>query len=427
MDLTVEGKVFLNGNFEKCCLGIKDGKISTIKKILKSDNHINFGNKLILPSGIDIHVHFRDPGFTYKEDFSTGSLAAAFGGITCVFDMPNTKPQTTTVTSIKEKIDNLNTKSYVDYGLYAGIINNNISYINELSRYSNGFKIYLGSSTNSLLLDEENLSKTFNEIDKAKKVTLIHAENEKCIEKNKIKENNLLDHLKNRPAICEELSIKNILSSANKTKLKVHICHLSSCEGLEQIKNRSSNISVGVTPNHLFFDIKSLISKPSFLKVNPPIRTKFDREMLNQGLINGFIDIIESDHAPHNFEEKNVDFNDAPSGIPGVETMYPLLLYEVKNGNISFNRLVSAICESPAALFNLPKGKIEVERDADLIVIDLKKSSKIKLENLHSKCDWSPFEERNAIFPSDVFLRGERIIEAGKIQINSGFGNKLNT
>ena len=126
MDLTIEGKAYINGAFEQCCIGITDGRISDIKKILKSDEHHNFGNKLVLPAGIDIHVHFRDPGFLYKEDFSTGSMAAAFGGISCVFDMPNTKPQTTTINALLEKKDIAKKKSFTDFGLYTAITNNNI-------------------------------------------------------------------------------------------------------------------------------------------------------------------------------------------------------------------------------------------------------------------------------------------------------------
>ena len=141
MDLTVEGKIYNNGIFQNCCLGIKKGKIVAIKKILKGDCHIDFKNKLIIPSGIDIHVHFRDPGQIHKEDFSTGSKAAAFGGITCVFDMPNTIPQTTTQQNLTEKIYLAEKKSYVDFGVYAGISNNNMDKINELSKTCNGFVV----------------------------------------------------------------------------------------------------------------------------------------------------------------------------------------------------------------------------------------------------------------------------------------------
>jgi len=210
MNLTIEGKAYVNGTFNDCCIGIKDGKISDIKKILKGDEHIDFGNKLIIPAGVDLHVHFRDPGMTHKEDFSTGSIAAAFGGISCVFDMPNTIPQTTNVQTLNDKIVSAGKKSYVDFGVYAGITNSNLNNIESLSKNCNGFKIYLGSSTNSLKFSKVNLRNTLKEISKTDKPVLFHAEDEELLIKNKGIESNIVDHLRFRPSVCEETSIKDI-------------------------------------------------------------------------------------------------------------------------------------------------------------------------------------------------------------------------
>lgn len=425
MDLTIEGKVYINGTFESCCIGIQQGKISSIKKILKGDAHLNFGRKLILPAGIDLHVHFRDPGFVHKEDFSTGSKAAAFGGIACVFDMPNTKPQTTTVRTILEKINVAKKKSFVDFGVYAAITNNNIKNIHEMSKHCNGFKIFLGNTTNSLHLSEQKLKETVHAVSQTNKITLVHAENEQCLKKNKKTEQNLKDHLLCRPSECEEQSIKNVFDANIGVSSRIHICHLSSCEGFELLRNKPKNISVGVTPHHLFFDIGNISSRQALYKVNPPIRSHFDRETLWYGITNGFIDVLESDHAPHTLEEKKTDFDTAPSGIPGVETMYPLFLAEVKKEHLSFARLISLLCERPAELMNLSKGKIEVGRDADFVIIDFKETTTIKSDNLHSKCGWTPFENMPAIFPSDVFLRGERIIEDHELTSSSGLGNNI--
>ena len=266
MEATIEGKTFIKGDFLNCCLGIKDGKISKIKKVLKKDTHYNFGTKLILPAGIDIHVHFRDPGMTYKEDFSTGSLSAACGGVSCVFDMPNTNPSTTSVQTLSDKIRSASKKSFVDFGIYAGITNDNLKNIKELTQKCNGFKIYLGSTTNSLLLDEKKLEESIKNITSSSKPVLIHAENNKCLNKHKIIENNIVDHLQSRPVVCEEISIKSILRTAKVYKnRKIHICHLSSCEGLELLRNRLKNISVGATPHHLFFNVEKKIQIPNLL------------------------------------------------------------------------------------------------------------------------------------------------------------------
>ncbi|KYK28351.1 hypothetical protein AYK20_01200 [Thermoplasmatales archaeon SG8-52-1] len=423
MDLTIEGKAFIDGIFENCCFGIKDGKISQIKKILKSDVHINFGNKLIIPAGVDIHVHFRDPGLTHKEDFSTGSIAAAFGGISCFFDMPNTIPQTTNIETLSDKVISAGKKSYVDFGIYAGIVDDNINNIEVLAKKCSGFKIYLGSSTNTLLLNKNKLKTSFKKISKTNKTVLLHAEDQFCLKKFKTKKIDLTDYYRSRPAKCEEISIKDIFSASQGIFSKIHICHVSSCEAIEMLRNRPKNISCGVTPHHLLLSIEDCPDLQTHYKVNPPIRTILDKEALFNSIKNGFVDVIESDHAPHTIDEKDLDFDNAPSGIPGVETMFPLFLYLVKKEALSWQRLIYLLCERPAEILGLSKGKIEVGRDADLIVVDIKNDLKIKAKNLHSKCNWTPFEGWKAIFPSHVFVRGEKIIEDNEIQVSQGFGN----
>ncbi len=423
MDLIAEGKVYINGVFQNCCIGIKDGKISAVKKILKGDEHINFGNRLILPSGLDLHVHFRDPGLTHKEEFSTGSMAAAFGGISCVFDMPNTIPQTTTLQRFSDKISLAEKKSFIDFGIYAGVTNDNIDSIEALSTKCSGFKIYLGSTTNSLKFDKKNLRMVLKKISQTEKLVLFHAEDDEQLIKNSGNERNLVDHLKSRPSICEETSINDVILALEGLSMAAHICHVSSIEGLEVLKKRPNNITCGVTPHHCLLSIEKNMGSPTFFKVNPPIRSSFDKESLFNGVKNGLIDIIESDHAPHTKEEKDVNFNEAPSGLPGVETTFPILLFLAKKEVISFQRIISLICERPAELLGISKGRIEVGRDADFIVVDLKDDCRIKSDNLHSKCGWTPFEDWSAIFPTHVFIRGEKLIEDHEIQVSQGFGS----
>jgi dihydroorotase len=420
MDLTVEGKVYLNGNLNNCCIGIEDGKITKIKKILKSENHKYFGKNLIIPAGIDAHVHFRDPGMTHKEDFSTGSKSAAFGGISCVFDMPNTIPQTTTVENLKDKIRMAERKSYVDFGLYSGITNNNINELSELEKYCNGFKLYLGGSTNSMAFDNENL-KLLKDLNFNDKPILIHAEDKECLDDNRIIEKNLVDHIKSRPYQCEKKALNDIIKTFNENNLKIHICHISSSVGINLLKSR--DITCGVTPHHLFLDIENKKRNQSFFKTNPPIRQNFERDYLFKCLQNKNIDIIESDHAPHTIDEKNIEFDNSPSGVPGVETMIPLFLFLANKGILSINRIVEIFCEKPSEILNIPKGKIEIGRDADLMIVDLKKTCKIKEERLHYKCGWTPFENFYAVFPKDVFIRGEHLIRDSEIIVNKGFGN----
>jgi dihydroorotase len=422
MDLTVEGKIFVNGAFEQCCLGIKNGKIVEIKKILKGDEHLDFGKKLILPAGVDVHVHFRDPGMTHKEDFSTGSKAAAYGGIGCVFDMPNTIPQTSSVQNISDKIGDAGKKTFVDYGLYAGVTNENLKDVETLGKICNGFKIYLGNTTLSLLFDKKKLHEAMDLIGLTGKPVLLHCEDEECLIQNKKTESGLSDHMRFRPAVCEETSIRNVLKACEGLNTRVHVCHLSSCEGLELLKNRPGNVSCGVTPHHCLLSVERNMGSESLFKVNPPVRTSFDKESLFNALRNGLVDILESDHAPHTKEEKDVDFDEAPSGIPGVETMYPMFLYLATKKMLSFQRLISVMCARPANLLGVPKGRFETGFDADFIVVDLKNDTRIKAEKLHSRCGWTCFEDWPAVFPEQVFVRGEKAIDGDDIQVKPGFG-----
>lgn len=422
MDFTIEGKLYHNGTFEQGCLGIDQGKIVAVKKTLKADTHLNMDNQLILPAGIDLHVHFRDPGFTHKEDFSTGSLAAAFGGISCVFDMPNNQPPGTSIPVLKEKTKAASEKSYVDFGVYAGVTDENIGRIAEISPFCSGFKVFLGSTTHSLQLSTENLRVALLETNRTKKITLFHAEDEHCLRKHNDEERNLIDHLRCRSSDCEEAALRSILNSCSGVSSPVHICHLSSSEGFEVIRRRPSNLSIGVTPHHLSFDVQRLNSNQTLYKVNPPIRSSFDRDALWYGVRQGLLDVFESDHAPHTREEKNVEFNEAPSGVPGVETMYPLFLGMMKNQQLTAESLLKLLCERPAKIMNLPKGKLEVGRDADFIVVDLKKTEMITAEKLHSKCGWTPFEGVPGVFPVMVFIRGEKVIEGRQVLVKQGFG-----
>ena len=421
-ELVVKGKIFFRGNFENCCISIDNGKITHIKKILYGNKTLDFQNKLILPAGVDIHVHFREPGFTSKEDWSTGSIAAAFGGISCVFDMPNTIPRTTNIEKINDKINIAKSKSIIDFGVYAGVTNENFRFIKKIGKKCSGFKLYLESNTPSLSIDKKHLREFFNLAGISNKILLIHAEDKECLNKHKKVEINLSDHMRFRPSVCEELSINEVLQAAKGLKTRVHICHVSSCEGLELLKKKPSNVSFGITPHHCLFNVENYIGSKGFYKVNPPIRTIFDKESLFSCVKSGCVDVLESDHAPHTLEEKIRNFDIVPSGVPGVETIYPIFLYLAKKEIISFQRLISLMCNNPSNLLGVTKGRFEPGYDADFIVVDIKKDLKIKSENLHSRCGWTPFENWPAIFPEFVFIRGEKVIDNCEIQVKKGFG-----
>lgn len=420
MDLVLEGNAYIKGKRTQCCIGIKDGKIKKIKKVLSGDEHLDFSYKLILPGGIDSHVHFRDPGLTYKEDFSTGTLSAAFGGITCVLDMPNTIPPVTSLSAFSEKFSKIQKKVYIDFGLFATIPpildENTFKEIERLSKVCIGFKIYMASTTGDLVFkNEHELKPIIDKIQSSNKVVAIHAEDEYILKQKKREVKNLRDHLISRPNLAEYNAIKKLKTL--ESSLKLHICHVSCAESVELLKN--SNFTSEVTPHHLFLHCDSNLG--AYGKVNPPLRTKNERFALWQALNQGIIDIIASDHAPHTIKEKE-EFSRAPSGIPGVETMYPLMLSMLKHNKISLHRLVNAISEKPAEIYGLNKGKIEIGYDADLIVIDMQNEKRVLEKNLHSKCGWSPYNGFNAIFPKAVISQGKVLIKNNEFFGEKGLG-----
>jgi dihydroorotase len=406
MDTVIEGRVWYNDHLEQCCIGIKDGRIAAIKKTLRGERTYDFNDKIILPGAIDAHVHFRDPGHPNKEDFGTGSLAAACGGVTCVFDMPNTNPATTTLDLLREKKDIASRRSYVDFGLFAGISPHND--MKAMAREAIGFKMFMGSSTQSILVTEDaDLKRIMADISDSGKVLSVHAEDERLIQKRP--EHDLVEHASNRPPQAEAEAIGRLAQLAGNAR--VNICHVSSELGLNAIAR--TNFTGEVTAHHMLLD--TYYEQARLGKVNPPLRSSADRNAIFNAFTNGKFKLLASDHAPHSLDDKGQEFNVVPSGVPGVETTIPLMLNLVRKGKLDLGVLVRCCAQNPGEMFGLRKGKIIIGNDADLMVIDSSARKKICGEELHSRCGWTPFEGWEGIFPEVVFLRGEELIKDGNI------------
>lgn len=351
--------------------------------------------KTLLPGVIDIHVHFREPGNTEKEDFESGSRAAAKGGVTTVLDMPNTNPPTTSVAAILEK-RLLAKKSVVNVGLYLGATEDNLAELQKPCGAS-GIKIYMGSSTGDLLLDDiDALERVFRETDLP---LIIHAENNarlKSREQAFAARSDVNVHSEIRDAESAELAVRAVIDLCEKTKHPAHLTHISTSGEVELIrKAKEKNIPVtcDVAPHHLFLSAADYDHLGALVRVNPPLRTQRDQRALWRGLQDGTIDCIATDHAPHLLSEKQRPYREAPSGIPGVETSLPLMLNAVREGKMTLNMLVEKMCARPAEIFRLGrKGKIAEGWDADLALVDLQKTQEVRREDLATKCGWSPFE-----------------------------------
>jgi len=405
VDLTIKNcKLWIDNKLVNYGLAMDEGVINSISKdvnLPESDEKIDCKGNIILPGFIDAHVHFREPGMTWKEDWVTGSNAAAKGGITFVIDMPNTIPSTTTIETLRSKLHIAEEKSCVNFGLYVGITEENLDQIKQLANHAHAFKIYMAETTGELKLSGYDLLiDAFSKISKTNKLVSVHAEEQKIIDelKEKYKDSDdPISYTLSRPPEAEITAIKEVITLAKKTGVKLHICHLTTKEGLDLIRKAKSekiNVTCETCPHYLFLTIEAMKEIGTFAKVNPPLRTKQDQDALWEGILDGTIDMIVSDHAPHTFEEKSQDIWNAPSGIPGVESTLQLMLNVVNKKILSLERLIQLMHDNPALRFGLDNyGRIETGVNANLTIIDLKKEWKIKRDDLVTKCGWSPYED----------------------------------
>lgn len=397
-DLVIRNATFLSGGQPTIAdIGIYGKKIKKIEKNLqgKSLEEFDASGLQVFPGVIDSQVHFREPGLVHKEDLYTGSLSAALGGVTTFFEMPNTNPATTTVDAIKEKIALAAEKSLVNYGFYIGATGDNLEELIKAQEIEGccGVKIFLGSSTGSLLLyDRDKLLEIFKNL---KCPIAVHSESEVILNQRKsIRDNakSVHAHYEWRNVDSAVESTKMILSVAKEADRKVHLLHISTRDEMDIIEKNRNHCTVEVTPQHLSLyapDIYDIIG--TFAQMNPPIREKIHQEGLWQALHNGLVDVIGSDHAPHTIEEKNKGYPNSPSGMPGVQTIFQMMLHHHLSGKLSLVKLQELMCETPAKLYGLNKGQIKEGFDADFTIADLKGDHLITNEEQASKCGWTPY------------------------------------
>jgi len=384
-------------------INITEGRISKIapdKNLDKSEIIIDAGKKLILPGLIDVHVHLRDLNQTDKETFRTGTEAAARGGVTTVLDMPNNKPPITTLTLFNKKLEKAEKQIIVNTGFYSGLPKTLTEIKSIVEAGAFGFKIYLNNPITELdILDTEVLRKTVKEIAQHNSRILIHAEllnKEEKADTSLSEEDSIKKFLKKHSKNVEINAVKYVLTAINDTPIKAHFCHMTTCEAINLISQRKTNafLSIEVTPHHLFLDSSYLFKKKSYAKTVPPLREKSEVEKIWYTAIESRkADIIATDHAPHTQKEKNKEFINAASGIPGLETMLPLLLTEYIRGRLTLERLVELTAITPARIMGIKKrGKIQEGYYADLVIVDLGQEYVIRGEEFLSKAKITPFE-----------------------------------
>jgi len=396
MDLVLKNCKLIGKNGDYY-IKVDDGKIVDISKSpLKADETIDVKNNYVLPGFIDPHIHFRDPGLTQKEDFKTGSEAAANGGFTTVIDMPNTLPKTNTYTALKDKIEIANAKSIVNFELQVG--HNTIDEMEKMMKLKPvSVKIFMD------LESDEGLEKIFHDLSILKETTdynglvathcekrsIVESETERLKEK---PENKAIDYSYARPARSEDESVRQAIDLARANDLRLHICHLSSRKSLSMAKTASKSMPISweFTPHHLLLDNSSYNIYDTFIKTNPPLREKQDSVRISD------LDetsIIGTDHAPHTMEDKTKGVWNSSPGIPNLETVVPLLLTEVNKGNIDLKIIPKILSQNAAKVYGLEnKGELEIGKDADFTVIDLKRTGKFNIEEFKTKAEYSPFD-----------------------------------
>ena len=426
---------------EKFDLILKDGTVVTPRGVTSADIAVHHGKiaalgvfkpyqaqKIIdcrglhiLPGLIDSQVHFREPGNEHKEDLATGTAAAVMGGITTVFEMPNTKPATTDADALAEKLRRARGRAWCDHAFYLGATPFNAAKISQLENLSGccGIKIFMGSSTGDLLVPED---VTIAEVLKTcRRTVAVHAEDEALLKERKhlaLEAKNPIAHPLWRNEETALRATKRVVNLARQAERRVHVLHVTTAEEMAFLAQNRDVASVEVTPQHLTLAAPECYEHlGTKAQMNPPIRDRRHQDALWKALNAGVVDVIGSDHAPHTLEEKAKPYPESPSGMPGVQTTLPVMLTHVAQGRLTLAKMVDLLAHNPHRLFHLAgKGCIAPGFDADFSIVDLKTQRTIDTRWLKSKCGWSPFENMKVTgWPVMTFLRGLLVMKDNEL------------
>ncbi len=404
-------------------VGVRKGQIAAIGELGRSSaaEEIDVAGLHVLPGVIDSHVHFREPGAERVEDLSTGTAAAVLGGVTAVFDMPNTKPATVSLQALADKRRRAEGRIWCDIAFYAGATADNTEALPELEHFPAcaGIKIFMGSSTGGLLIaDDAALAKILTN---GSRRCAVHCEDEaRLLERRNLAEDgvSVSAHAKWRDAETALRATRRLLRQARSARRRVHILHTTTAEEMELLAGHRDVASVEVTPQHLTFDSAHAYERlGNRAQVNPPIRSPRHRDALWAALRGGLVDCIGSDHAPHSLEEKAKPYPDSPSGMPGVQTLVPVMLTHVAKGRLTLERFVELTASGPARVFGIAgKGRLALGMDADFTIVDLAATRVISDHWIASRCGWTPFDGMEAVgWPLATVIGGSVVMQEGEI------------
>jgi dihydroorotase len=403
-------------------IGIRAGRIAAIGSIgtERGDEVIDARGLHILPGVIDTQVHFREPGLEYKEDLETGSRAAVLGGVTAVFEMPNTKPLTTSAQTLADKVSRARQRMFCDFAFYVGGTRENVDEIPDLERLegSAGIKVFIGSSTGDLLVDDE--ASLDRIIAKISRRAAFHAEDEARL-KERMGLRRVGDpssHPEWRDEKAALIATTRLVRLAEKYKRRIHVLHISTAAEMAFLETHKGWASVEVTPNHLTLVAPDCYRElGAYVQMNPPVRDDHHRQALWAGVASGIVDVLGSDHAPHTREEKECPYPASHSGMTGVQTLVPIMLDHVNAGRLTLERFVDLTSHGPQRLFGIRgKGRIACGYDADLTIVDLQREETITNEQIASRCGWTPYHgSRVKGWPVGTIVRGAKVMWEGEI------------
>ena len=430
-------KICTRGELVEAGLAIDEGKIFKIAKetsLPQASAKLNLKGQIILPGLIDVHVHLRDQQLAYKEDFFTGTSAAAAGGVTLAIDMPNNKPITTDSKSLKERMSLAETRAVVNVAFYSAFPENLSEVPSIVEEGAVAFKLFLSQKIGGLdIRDDDALSAAFDKVAGMDVLVAVHAEDMETLENvreglQRAGRKDLEAYLKVHSPAAEAKAIHRVIRLMKKSGVHVHFCHISSSSGLKaflKAKKLGLPVTCEVTPHHLLLSSKDLKHYNTLALTDPPIRTENDMKALWNALKHGLIDAVASDHAPHAVEEKEAKAVwDVKTGIPGLETTLPLMLTQVNEGRLRIPELARVTSERPAEIFNIKnRGSLSEGNSADLIVVDLNREYKIDSSKFHSKAKFSPFDGWKVKGkPTKTFVNGQLVMDEGEIVAKPGTG-----
>jgi len=431
-------KAYLNGQIVDCSIAIEEGKIFKIGKetqMPNADQKINLKSLLVLPGLIDEHVHLRDEGKAYKEDFQTGTAAAAAGGFTSVLDMPNNEPVTMSVATLKNRMALAQRKILVNVGFYSEFPKKLAEIPDIVSEGAVGFKLFMGSQIGGLNVDDdEDLQDAFKKVAPLNVPVALHAEDKALLTANEeklkqAKKNSTAAFQQAHSEAVEAKAVERLLKIGAPTDLHLHFCHVTTKEGLNAIaeaRKTGRKITCEVTINHLLFSTDDLERYGQLLIMAPPLRSKDQVEALWKGLEQGWVDALVSDHAPHALSEKSASSVWAVKvGVPGLETTLPLILTLVRKNRLSLTQAIELLAEKPAEIYGLnDRGRLEQGKNADLTVVDFNRKFTIDASKFKSKAKYSPYDGWEAQGkPVKTFVNGLLVFDEGEIVARAGSGS----